>query len=77
ALWGLVAGARADLLVLDPQAPGLLGVTPSHTLDAWVFATDTPRLQVVYVAGQRVLSDGRHADEARIAQRYSEAMAAL
>lgn len=74
ALWGLVAGARADLLVLDPQAPGLLGVAPSHTLDAWVFATDTPRLQAVYVAGQRVLSEGRHTDEARIAQRFSEAI---
>lgn len=77
ALWGLVAGARADLLVLDPHAPGLLGVRPSHTLDAWVFAADSPRLQAVYVAGDRVLSEGRHANEARIAQRYREAMTAL
>ena len=77
ALWGLVAGARADLLVLDPHAPGLLGVAPSHTLDAWVFATDTPRLLAVYVAGQAVLSEGRHANEAHLAQRYIEAMTAL
>ena len=77
ALWGLVAGARADLLVLDPQAPGLLGVALSHTLDAWVFATDASRLQAVYVAGHCVLSEGRHANEAHIAQHYGEAMAAV
>ena len=30
--WGLVPGARADLLVLDLQAPGLLGMPASHAL---------------------------------------------
>jgi len=77
ALWGLVKGARADALVLDPHVPGLLGVAPSHTLDAWVFATDAPRPHTVYVAGQQVLTQGHHVDEAAIAQRFSEAMAAL
>ena len=38
--WGLVVGARADLLVLDPQS--LLGVPQSHMLDALVFATNAP-----------------------------------
>lgn len=76
-LWGLVVGARADALVLDPLAPSLLGVPPSHALDAWVFATDAARPQSVYVAGREVMSAGRHTDEARIAQRFVAAMAAL
>ena len=75
--WGLVPGARADLLVLDEGAPGVLGVPPSHTLDALVFATDAPALQEVYVAGRQVLAAGRHAQQARIAARFAEVMSAL
>ena len=38
ARWGLQAGARADLLVVDPRDPALLGLPPEHLLDALVFA---------------------------------------
>jgi formimidoylglutamate deiminase len=75
--WGLVPGARADALVLDPHTPGLLGVAPSHALDAWVFAADAPVFQSVYVAGRQVVAQGRHADEARIARNFGAAMASL
>ncbi|MEP7057081.1 MAG: formimidoylglutamate deiminase [Caldimonas sp.] len=74
---GLVVGARADALVLDMQAPGLVGVPNSHALDGLVFATDAPAFRAVYVAGRRVIENGRHIDEAAIAQRFSAAMAAL
>ena len=77
ASWGLVKGARADALVLSPQAPGLLGVAPSHTLDAWVFATDAAHPHAVYVAGRQVMDEGRHVDEARIAQHFTEALSVL
>ena len=53
--WGLVPGARADLLVLDPSAAGLAGVPPAQRLDAWVFATDAPALTQTWVAGRQVL----------------------
>jgi formimidoylglutamate deiminase len=76
-LWGLVKGARADALVLATQAPGMLGVAPTHALDVWVFATDAPQPQAVYVAGRLVMAQGRHVDEARIARRFGEVMAAL
>jgi formimidoylglutamate deiminase len=75
--WGLVAGARADALVLDAEAPGLLGVPPSHTLDALVFATDAPAFRTVYVAGRRVVDGSVHAGAAPIAERFAAAMAAL
>jgi formimidoylglutamate deiminase len=52
--WGLLPGARADLVVLDPAAPGQHGVPPSHALDAWVFAADSRAIAESWVAGRRV-----------------------
>ena len=75
--WGLVPGARADLLVVDTEAAGVLGAPPSHTLDALVFATDAPAVRDVYVAGRCVLAAGRHAEQARIAARFASVMSAL
>jgi formimidoylglutamate deiminase len=77
ARWGLVAGARADLLVVDETAAGVLGVPASHILDALVFATDAPALREVYVAGRRVVAEGKHVDEAVIARRFAAVMAEL
>jgi formimidoylglutamate deiminase len=77
ARWGLVAGARADLLVVDEQAPGLLGVPPSHSLDALVFATSAPALSEVWVAGQRVVAQGRHARGDPVAAAFTAAMQVL
>ena len=77
AAWGFRAGARADLLVLDTQAAGLLGVPSSHCLDALVFATDGPVFRDVYVAGQSVIQDGRHADQYGIAKRFARVMDSL
>ena len=75
--WGLEVGARADALVLDVRAPGLLGVPSAQQLDALVFATDAPAIDTVYVAGQRVISGGRHGDEDAIAARFAATMDAL
>ena len=75
--WGLVPGARADLLVMDTRSPGLLGVPASHTLDALVFASDAPAFSEVWVAGQRVLAAGAHRQAAAVAERYVQAMGGL
>jgi formimidoylglutamate deiminase len=45
--WGLQVGARADMLVLNAQANGLLGGPASHVLDAAVFACDSAPLRDV------------------------------
>ena len=74
ARWGLEAGARADALVLDVHAPGLLGVPAPQTLDALVFATDAPAIHSVYVAGKRVVAEGKHIAQAAIAGRFEAAM---
>ncbi len=75
--WGLQRGARADLLVLDTQASGLLGVPASHTLDALVFASHGAAFQEVWVAGRRVIAQGRHGDQTRIASVFEATMQAL
>ncbi len=72
--WGLVAGARADALVLDTRAPALLGIPPDHRLDALVFAGGEPVLREVIVAGATVLRDGHHADQGAIASAFTDAM---
>jgi formimidoylglutamate deiminase len=51
--WGLRVGARADFLVLDPQASGLAGLPAAARLDGLVFASQGQVLREVYVAGQR------------------------
>ena len=76
-LWGLVRGARADALVLDRRAPALLGLPPSHDLDALVFAGGEPRFNEVLVAGQVVLRDGHHAQELALAGRFAAVMQTL
>lgn len=75
--WGLVTGARADLLVLDATSSGLGGVPPSHTLDALVFATQGNSLRDVWVAGRRVVAEGRLAGAGPRAAAFEAAMAAL
>jgi formimidoylglutamate deiminase len=75
--WGLVKGARADLLVTDARAPALLGVPPERLLDALVFSSPCSPWRDVMVAGRWRVRDGRHADEDAIAARFGQAMQAL
>jgi formimidoylglutamate deiminase len=75
--WGLTEGARADLLVLNMHAPGLLGIPPQHVLDATVFACDSAPIRDVYVAGRHVIAQGRHAAQDAIATQFVQAMGAL
>ncbi len=77
ARWGLVVGARADLLVLDTGASGLLGMPPSHRLDALVFATAGPALREVWVAGRRLVAGGAHAGAVTHGPAFAAAMAEL
>ena len=54
ALWGLQAGARADLLVVNTQDPALYGVGPAQMLDATVFAAPAAPFAAAMVAGRWV-----------------------
>jgi formimidoylglutamate deiminase len=72
-----MAGARADLLVLDTGSPALAGLPATHLLDGLVFAAAEPPWREVIVAGEVVLRDGRHAAQDAITQRFREVMDSL
>ncbi len=73
----LVAGRRADLVMLDADSPVLLGHTTQTVLDAWILGGTRNPVRDVMVAGNWVIRDGRHADEAKILSDYRTTMARL
>lgn len=83
-LQGVVASAAnstgfdtSDRITLDANAPILAGATSSDVIDRWLFSGNRNIVREVEVAGQRVVSDGRHRDCDAIAARYREAMKTL
>ena len=58
ALGAIAAGQRADFLVLDGDAPSLLGLPPDHLLDALVFSGAAGAIDQTWVAGRCVVSAG-------------------
>ena len=75
--WGLVAGARADALLVDPGEDALLGLPPSHALDALVFSSPGRSWRDVMVAGRWVIRDRVHVRAAPIAARFATTLSAL
>ena len=77
ARWGLEAGARADLLVIDPDDASLLGLPQSRWLDALVFSSPGRPWRDVMVAGRWALRKHHHAQGERIGAGFARAMAEL
>jgi formimidoylglutamate deiminase len=75
--WGFTPGERADLLVLDPHDDALLGLPLERTLDGLVFSSPGAAIREVYVAGERVVQDGRHRDDDALRGACAEALQAL
>jgi formimidoylglutamate deiminase len=75
--WGLQAGARADLLVIDRSDSSLLGIADEHLLDALVFSGPGRPWRDVMVAGHWRVTDHRHAGAAQVAERFEETMRQL
>ena len=66
----LVEGARADLIVLDHDAPQLAARDANSVLDSFLFAGNAALVRHVLVGGQWQVRDFHHRDEERIATRY-------
>ena len=77
ARWGLEAGARADLRVLDPDDASLLGLPPGRWLDALVFSSPSRPWRDVMVAGRWALRHHHHPQVERISAAFARAMGAL
>jgi formimidoylglutamate deiminase len=72
--WGLVAGARADAVLVDPREDALLGVAPKGSLDALVFSSPTAPWRDVMVAGRWAIRDGAHPAAASIGERFARTL---
>jgi formimidoylglutamate deiminase len=73
----LAPGARADLVVLDGNAPALAARVGDALLDAAIFAP-APRLVLdVMVGGNWVVRQGRHARREDAQQAYCQTLAEL
>jgi len=77
ARWGLEAGARADLLVVDPDDASLVGLPRSRWLDALVFSSPGRPWRDVMVAGRWALRRHHHPQVERIAANFAQAMSQL
>ncbi|WP_315926782.1 formimidoylglutamate deiminase [Mesorhizobium sp. SP-1A] len=73
----LVAGRRADLVMLDPDSNPLLGHGPQTVLDAWLLSGTQNPVRDVMVAGKWVIRDRHHRQEAAVRDDYRRTMAAL
>jgi formiminoglutamate deiminase len=56
----LTRDAVADIVVLDPSHPVLVGRSGDALLDAWIFASDNGPVRDVWVGGRHVVNTGRH-----------------
>ena len=75
---GVIApGYRADIAVLDPDHPTLIGRTGDDSLDSWVFSGGTPCVRDVIVGGTHLVRDRIHVREDEIAKAFRAAVKRL
>ena len=73
----LKTGVRADMIILNTDHPVLAGRSGDAILDTWIFAGGRAVIKDVFAAGHRVVCEGRHWDEDRIANTYRQAICRL
>jgi formimidoylglutamate deiminase len=73
----IAPGQAADILILDPAHPALLGRCGDQLLDAWIFAGGDGIVSEVFAAGRRVVAGGRHVDRASLGARFAVCLARL
>ena len=73
----LVAGRRADLVMLDSNCNALLGHGPQTALDGWILGGTQNPVRDVMVAGKWLIQDRTHPQEAQIKAAYRTAMTHL
>ncbi len=73
----LAVGNMADLVVLDPAHPALIGRHGTALLDAWVFSGNTTPVAHVMVGGTWVVRNGAHVRGPAIAASFARTMRRL
>jgi formimidoylglutamate deiminase len=73
----IAVGGPADLLSLNEQHPALSCRASDALIDAWIFASSGDVVDCVWVAGRKVVVDGRHFAREEIKREFVEAMKEL
>jgi formimidoylglutamate deiminase len=73
----IAPGRLADLVVLDPDHPALVGRSGLSLLDAWVFGGNATPVQHVMVAGRWVVWFGEHFRAREIGAAFARSMRRL
>lgn len=68
---------EGDWLLLDANAPQLAGATAGDIADRWIFSGNRNLVDEVHVAGEQLVSGGRHRDRDPIATRYRTTIKSL
>ncbi len=74
---GLVAGAPADLVLLDTTRAEFAGVPEPALVDAWIFAPRPGALDSVWVGGEAVVAAGRHRGREAVERAYRASLERL
>jgi formimidoylglutamate deiminase len=70
----IAPGRRCDIAVLDTDHPALYGRSGDEILDAWIFSAGNSAVRHVLVAGEAVVSDGRHRGEEEVGTAFCAAI---
>lgn len=73
----IAPGCKADLVVLDPEHPILVGRRGEGLLDAWLFSGNATPVRHVMVGGKWVVRDGMHHAQQPIAAGFARTMRRL
>jgi formimidoylglutamate deiminase len=73
----IAPGLAADLVVLDPEHPALVGRPGEAALDAWLFCGNATPVCHVMVEGVWAVRDGAHVRAAAIGAAFRAAMRRL
>ncbi len=73
----LVEGAPADMLSLAADHPALVCRNEDALLDSWIFAGAQGAVDCVWVAGRKLVENGRHVRRDEILRGYRQAMEEL
>lgn len=73
----ITKGLRADIVVLDPDHPSLIGRSGDSILDSWIFSGGNACVKDVYIGGKQIVKDRRHIEEERITGRFRKALSRL
>lgn len=73
----IAVGGPADFVSLNAQHPTLTCRSADALLDAWIFASSGQVVDCVWVAGTKVVSQGRHVAREHVARGFVKAMKEL